>query len=349
MDSMHVDKDIAKPPNKHQTNIADAHRIGQQKKQRKASAANAGPLQRLADQSCRTSGSALQRMQVMQLQLDANRLNVVGENHLESGQRRVAEAALAAQETGGKYYTENQFFARVRNFGELFDDLFGRDREERPYADPLYLRMAQHILFIDRYNNFVGIDQWNLDLPEAAVHETRDQIIGLYQNNVAGITAGVGEINALIGLTHANKEKDSYDEARVAQLNMMITRKDALVQRLVTFDDVLASIDHNVDALPEAFTQSLNELTQAITALVQVGIALGGATLDETRIRRSNAMHEVANRRHRDKGLWKVGQGHFEDLPAAELRHYNAMSRDEFNAHYQQLPVLGDDDMVHPQ
>lgn len=55
------------------------------------------------------------RSQPLQLRLDHERLNVVGETHNKSDEDRLAEMKFVKQKTGGFYRTETSFLIRVKN------------------------------------------------------------------------------------------------------------------------------------------------------------------------------------------------------------------------------------------
>ncbi|MES2330612.1 MAG: hypothetical protein V4539_13495 [Bacteroidota bacterium] len=61
-----------------------------------------------------SSALSLPAVHVMQLALDAGKLNVAGEDHGESDKKRDGEKAFSSAEVGGKYWEENEFPATAK-------------------------------------------------------------------------------------------------------------------------------------------------------------------------------------------------------------------------------------------
>ncbi len=89
-----------------------------------------------------------------------DRLNVVGEDHIESGReiRRRCEKSYTAQYSGSSsYWLEHEFRVRGKTFSEKVRSRF-HGSDKRPTADPFKLRFLQKMVLIEQYGipNLLG-------------------------------------------------------------------------------------------------------------------------------------------------------------------------------------------------
>ncbi len=263
-----------------------------------------------------------------------NKLNVVGENHEESGQRRDAEIALGAREAGGKYYKEHEFRARARTVGEA---VFGESSAKpRAFADPLYLRIAHRVQFLSKFNSFHDIiPAWDVtDIPTSGTIKTLGTtLLSQSETNII-------ELRGLITEALKNEEKDNYDETQAGLLNTINTlNSGTVIPEFLKLKTAWAALTPGV-ALTAAVNDPLALYKKGVDDMLVGANGLGGNNLAETRIKRSTAMDTVSTSRKNDKGVWKVGQAHYDDMQAGGAKEYNLVSQDEFNAEYKELPLL---------
>ena len=263
-----------------------------------------------------------------------DKLNVVGENHAESGQRRDAEIALGAREAGGKYYKESEFKARPRTFGEA---VFGESTTKpRAFADPLHLRIAHRVQFLSQFNMFHNIiPDWDIsDVPESGRIKTLGtQFIDESKSNIL-------ELKELISEALKNEEKDSYDDTQIAFLNTIRTLNlSIIIPEFIKLKNAWAVITPGV-ALTATVTGPAGLYKKGVEDMLVEANGLGGNNLDETRIKRSTAMDTVSTSRKNDYGIWKIGDAHYGDIQGGGAKEYNLISKDEFNTEYKELPIL---------
>jgi hypothetical protein len=292
-------------------------------------------LQAMADGSPRALGT-------MQLKkLVNNKLNVVGEDHDESGKRRDEEKAVSSRDAGGKYWTEGEFRARPRSFGEA---LFGESSDEgRAFADPLYLRIAHRVQFLGKFNL---LDK-TLDAWDQGSEDKGKEVIALGTQVLAGMETQLIEMRTLIGLALKNEEKNSYTDKQAELLNAINTElKGVVIPKFLKLEEAWKTIVP-LNALPKAAVDLEKEFHAGVDSLMKDAEALGGTDLGKTRELRSQAMDQSGTARKTDKGVWKIGDAHFGDIEQMVGRkEYNLISRQEFNDEYKSLPILVGDKMV---
>ena len=272
------------------------------------------PLQQLSVQS---SSAQL----VAQCKLEKDRLNVVGEKHDESDSQRNKEKAFCKEQTGSSnYWGENQFRAK-----------YSRVSSKMPFADPFVLRIDQFISFAIQYCEEMkkSAKDWdskltmiNFSFVYKAMKGIKDtlQKMDKKEDGFELSTTQKAEYNPL---------KQSLDE------NMhLFASVNTLVKKYQYDEDQLKSFveGNSDDGLFSEFEVWLNSLTNLRDLKSLYEKQEFSELSSEISEKRSEAMHEAANRRHRAKGVWKIGDRHREHMEAMSDKQYNLLSKEEFYA-----------------
>ena len=317
----------------------------------------------------KTPEVAEMRAKMIQGVLKKDRLNVVGENHDESGNIRKEERIYAAIFSGSsKYWEEDKFRVRAKEKSEKGQP---KNYDKRPFADPFALKFFQAIWFV--YNAAKNID--------------KSQIQGeCLRSNMDNFYLGFGTTSALSrkledlsagkqGFELESEEKEKFWELSSHIEEMAITWQDAYENYYQTIpnqqernkypkpDDTKQKYiwwattgQKVVTSNNEPIENCIASVNNLVKAVEQKGLlrkwnlredsfkgnpfeikTLSGTEMsdDEIAILRSVQMHEVANQRHDDRGVWKIGKEHVAHIraryPESE-RQYNLVDKDSFDA-----------------
>lgn len=230
--------------------------------------------------------------------LSKSKLNVVGENHTISGDRRAKEIVFCRETTGSSnYWLENEF----------------KDKNTGKPADPCDLIMLQYIDLIEpiiletRSKTFVGSSQFgqlNKHLTSMITNfETQRQYFQNLQEDIAAF---------------------SKDIAALKQINNNVQEINK-AQSLPADDDILSIINQ------------IDEHIQSIKRIIQTQQLDLPTGSDNILKARSTSMHRAA-RESNEKGVWKVGDFHINDIKKekkfAKEINYNLIDEKSFDEEY---------------
>ena len=262
---------------------------------------------------------------VKQLKLAQDRLNVVGETHLESDPRRADERRFVASTIpGGGYWTESEF------------------RTVSGYGDPTKLRSLQRFalakLFGNKYLNIAKNINSLLNM-RSSNPETLQR---------AHTIAAQAKSNFLLLLSEQNCSKH-LDQCRIEINNnsSILSSKPVIRTRLLSELTSLYNMAFSIEMTQRNIQIShlynllitFNANMQRVQGLIESEI--GRVESEDTiAMRRSLSMHIAANENSTRRGVWKVGDAHRKDIEEniwPEGRKYNLMSKAEFNEEYDSL------------
>lgn len=227
---------------------------------------------------------------LVQAKLVKGKLNVVGEDHKESGKRRGTEAKMLSEKIGvdsGHLWLENEFLTG----------------DPQHVADPFELRVLQSLDFL----NTVVSD-------EARGKVARDCFQGLL------VTLKALKDNKKEAIL--TKKRKKFYKALELKVRKWIRKSISYLDYndragLIALKEILAKefpkIRENIATAIGSTTNDLNEQDK-----------IGAA--------RSQAMHDAANMEAAtQKGVWKIGEQHVQDILPLEEKQYELTPKDEFN------------------
>lgn len=285
---------------------------------------------------------------VQRVALSKDKLNVIGEEHNESGERRDRERVYSAKATGSPNYEQEGAFKRA----------------DGHRADPSGLRFLY--LWSRAEKNGIGNELTAVNCTFDTVKQQLAQHKGLIA--ATGIFKGYLTLTSSLGngweneVSLAKKANDPHKD-RVVAIN------DLLKQHLMQFMDAIAphqeklrvhydadykpdsedELSDNEDDLlvsvPQTGYASEDELDDALNPIIGHGLGLFNALqiYNQTKVefglgneqdvanQRSKEMHAQANLRSDVLGVWKVGDMHRRQMERMDDKEYNLVSRDAFN------------------
>jgi hypothetical protein len=247
--------------------------------------------------------------------LVSTKLNVVGEEHPESNARRPKEQAYSLKYSGsGNYWTEFEFKTRAYAIGDFLDD-------QRPRADPFKDRFEHMLIKAESTNPWHYVAQ---AAPQDFVNYVRDNPNTLYTRISEGPYRFANDMRIMIGNLEAGT--DGFDLS-LQEKNTHIGLKaevTAFYQQAGTCLTRLSTLPIQVDATVAA----LDTMWANLKALI---LKFGAMRTDsQVRISRSDGMHAAAETRNAEKGVWKIGEAHRNDMKN-KGGSYNLVSREQFN------------------
>lgn len=285
---------------------------------------------------------------VFQLQkLERGKLNVVGEHHSESNQRRGQEIDIAEREVGGEYWTENNF--RIRETKSLGENAV-RDTtgDPRILGDALYLRIAESIQYVyEAKNNFEK--EWNHWTTQNLNKEELPILKGELQPLLVICKNHTLEANKLAKAYMYNEEFKTLPEFvsdQIVQMYKLLPETEKLFLILVeTWKSYTLE-----QLILKKFLSSFNVFGSNIDILNIYAAQIGGASRTDTSKLRSYEMDNAADFAHDRIGVWKIGFDHVKDIKEEmqynDTKNYILINREEFNHEYKELPILVEDQMV---
>ncbi|PXY46809.1 hypothetical protein [Flavobacterium hydrophilum] len=285
---------------------------------------------------------------VFQLQkLEAGKLNVVGEHHTESNNRRSQEKDIAAREVGGGYWTEDKF--RIRETKSSKENAVkDTAQDQRILGDALYLRIAESIQYVDDAKNEFeqGWTQWT------SQKLSGEQLIDLkaeLQTLLVTCKTHTLEANRLAEAYMHNEEFKTLPKfvtAQIIQIHKLLPETEKLFLILVE-----TWKKHSLQQLIfDRFLNSFHVFGSNIDVLNMYAAKIGGASRTDTSKLRSYEMDNAASFAHDRIGVWKIGFDHVEhieeEMQQSDTKNYVLINRDEFNHEYKELPILVEDHMV---
>lgn len=272
--------------------------------------------------------------------LQRGKLNVVGEHHTESTERRHLERSIAAQEVGGEYWTEDQFRTRGQDLLEFFTK--GSTADPRAFGDPLYLRIAESIKYIVNAKSDFEIG-WKAKAKDNLNEKQQSEIKDELQPILAFCKTHLNVAFELLSLVDKNEESKSYNETQalhIGQIGKSLGTTRGLFLDLAELwkSKTLAQL------VAGNFLAEFAKFSYAIDILSISATKLGGDNMDTTSKLRSAAMDAGAEKGKNQIGVWKIGfdhVGHIKDkMKEGDTKNYVLIDREEFNREYIQLPVL---------
>ena len=275
--------------------------------------------QRLANGSPQVrQQQALQRMadgSVLQMKAFSSAvLNVAGEDHNESRDRRAREEYVTHWVTNGGYWTEPDF--QVTANGAQVD------------ADPKILRFLRNLHVLSRlWNTLV-----TFRLPASYVPGHARQVwLGTSPliNVIAGEYAGSVGDRYSGGATLSLPQGQTRDQINQGRYNHFHAASQAL-QGLSNLHPYQVAQKATVEQLLLQFQTSAPEMVKNVMERVDLDVL------------RSKAMHDAAEAKANSVGVWKIGQSHVDDIQRTMLQHapaYNLMTQEEFNDEYHRLDM----------
>ena len=276
---------------------------------------------------------------VVQLVLSKTVLNVVGEDHDESGARRVEEKQFCGIRTDSdNYWLENEFKARKITERESQEDI--------PSADPPSHRLDHIFYWIFIYANYLYgyLKEANVDkikrtcrlIPD--YHYNGLKLINEDKKFLEASDETVGQwARALIKLNDDNDGLPFLEKIKLEVINADGSEK--------------AESEINKDKLRNwAGTNEYKNFLKLVEQLVQIDElirryqgATGKNISDKISMVRSSEMHKAATQQFETKGVWKVGDQHVQDIrkmlrgsafSRGKETNYNLMSKDGFNEEF---------------
>ena len=275
---------------------------------------------------------------VNQSVLVRDKLNVVGENHKESGARRTAEMWFAKEMTGSEnYWTETKFPDLHLAVGSR-EKRGGQGQAKAPIADVMELRAAHGVaMLINAFDNLCdgassvakeGDNAYNSDKAAKAVVlaflrvnmqafvDFKDRVVGTWEPTASpNVNQAVQAVYDNIGEVLAMCFKDLRAHKAAPKLQLQAI-------------GILANKRATIDAL----------LPPLLTAVGEPPAANVGELADEMRARRSTFMGLAAGM-SKQLGVWKIGDFHVDDLKdetvKIDMSKANFVSKDDFNQEFE--------------
>ncbi len=295
--------------------------------------------------------STVQRMpngaEAIQTPLKEDCLNVVGENHKESGARRVDEKNYTVSHIGlSNYWQEHEFRERSLTEEEKKEKMTKKSSyvDKRKMADPFKLRFLHWIKLIEE--NAAEIAKfsplnWKIYFIKKLINQidliqtlwSHLQLLKLnvfdaeFEKNEKEKFLDLEEYVKNIAVTWESLYKRNYNLAIFYGFNRSI-KPEQLKFDWASGGKVVTT--HNSE---ESYKASINALLDALVKKGLINSRDSTKTEEEFNKERSYAMHYVANKRYLEKDVWKIGQDHVDDIKELP-RTYNLVTRDEFNAHF---------------
>ncbi|MDR7211101.1 hypothetical protein [Flavobacterium piscis] len=285
---------------------------------------------------------------VFQLQkLEAGKLNVVGEHHSESNQRREQEKNLAKREVGGKYWTEDKFRIRKTKSPQE-NSVKDTPQDPRIIGDALYLRIAESIQYVDNAKNEFE-QEWTQRTTQKLSEQQLLNLKAKLQTFLVTCKTHTLEANRLATAYMHNEEFKTLPKFvtdQIIQIHKLLPETEKLFL-------ILAETwkKNSIEQLiSDRFLSSFNVFGSNIDVLNMYTSKIGGASRTETSKLRSYEMDNAADFAHDRIGVWKIGFNHVKDIKE-EMQHndtknYVLINRKEFNHEYKELPILVEGHMV---
>ena len=285
---------------------------------------------------------------VFQLQkLEAGKLNVVGEHHTESNERRQQEIDLAAREVGGEYWTEDKFRIRETKSSKE-EEVKDTAQDLRIVGDALYLRIAESIQYVDDAKNEFkeGWNEWTTKkLPIEQLAGLKSEL----QTLLVTCKTHTLEANRLAEAYMYNEEFKTLPKfvtELIIQIHKLLPEAEKLFLILVE-----TWKKHSLQQLiSDRFLNSFNVFGSNIDILSMYASRIGGLSRTDTSKLRSYEMDNAASFAHNRIGVWKIGFDHVkhieEEMQQNDTKNYVLINRNEFNHEYKELPILVKGHMV---
>lgn len=265
-------------------------------------------------------------------ELSNDKLNIVGEKHNEEDDtRRADEKKLATEKAGGGYWTEHEF--RGKDPRGTLAKLFGKGAPPGPIDGPDLVfegEVAAGVKIIDTLKKTYGLIQAAEALRAEAEKKTDAKQVERFEDEIYDLTEDrikphIFRIGYAIKTAQANAEKNKLKPSKeVASL-------------LETIQLVLGNM--STKGLPNKdFENSVGDLEFLAGDLKKAGIR----TWAENHLVRSQNMLAGGEKAAAMKGIWKIGDGHIEqilngEVKGEEKKQANYITRADFDETYPAL------------
>jgi hypothetical protein len=270
------------------------------------------------------------------------KLNVVGENHAESGPRRDLEKAFAKEMTGNaNYWTEADFLDLHQKVG-IRKMRGGQGQAKNPGADLMEYRAVHGVAML--------IDGFDKLCDEAS------RVAGISDNSAKAAVTAFVTVNVKAFLNRRKRivgtweptVSDSLDDAVQAVFDnvnaAVLAVYDKTYNVLNLYLDLVAH-EAAVD-MQLAFTQDLANERAAVDALLPPLLTAAGVPQTDNPVAVANDMRKqrsaymgLATTVTDQVGVWKIGDLHIQDLMDGtvniDMSRANFVTRDDFNQAYE--------------
>lgn len=249
---------------------------------------------------------------IIRRKIEKNKLNVVGENHRESHNRRDSEKAMLKEKyefSENKYWTENELNYSVEG--------------ETRYGDDLWLLVAQSAsMLLDRI-------LWLKDEVDDAIFDWVDnQVI----ESMEDIYEEVKQLDIAVASLADSPQGQKY-KALIAQAKNIVK-------------DLPKKVDHYaLDIEEEDLPKHLGELLESIKVwkipVTEMLKRMNYNPIDKPQeltdqIKESRSLYMyMAGEESNETGVWKVGEGHVQDMKGLASDKTSLTTREEFNTEYE--------------
>ena len=244
---------------------------------------------------------------VVQLRaLVSNQLNIVGENHEESGKRRAEERMICEHYAGGRYWTEAEFnFKANRSF---FERLF--QTGPRRMGDSPLLRMQMQAACVTHWIRVPKIDgeRTLADLLVSESAEDKDIVSRIFKEHLASVL-------------------QAFEQVKL--------KSKAIPELHLQQDELLAACLKLKSQL--LFTRDENAGGAAVVQTAKLIDDLVDDSRDDLSRLRSAYMHQSGSLATAKRGVWKIGDDHVPEMvdhANGEPPSYNLITKQQFNERY---------------
>jgi hypothetical protein len=279
------------------------------------------------------NGVQLRKMQrndaVVQLkELSRDVLNVAGEDHGESDDRREHEIRFGAAKAGGGYWTEEEFPITIHPEGEEPGEVS---------ADPILLRWFHGAHYLAE---FVG------DLQNYAVQEGAGWTLDGFKkhaNLVSATSLNLMDLFLLLKQQTVEQRRLLNSQSNISTIEDVLGQEEevgrivAAQRSIAAKAGALGARTKNADASTHRAIVNehcdLGGELKAIEAAVQHLLQARKFKLNREQISGTRSINLVsaAHENFKRPGLWKIGQAHVVHMAGMEAPKFNLLSETEFN------------------
>jgi hypothetical protein len=259
-------------------------------------------------------------------------LNVVGETHDVSGKRRELEQKISGKFVGGSYWREYEFRTRRPTKTENF---FGsKSKDARPFADPLRFRIAQAAYTLNKTpyqiaSNLITLWKSNDDAFNKGLLDFTMETMG-------DILPHISALSSDLKLLRNNEEYAAFSTDERKTIDAMDTAVHGSLMPLHKQLQITLPLSDRSKPLPQGTLDTLQLYAKTVTDLTKLAEHLGPDNDGDVNFQRSQSMHRAAEARHKDPGVWKIGDNHVTDIKQSQSGKipYNLMTEDEFSDYF---------------
>lgn len=252
--------------------------------------------------------------------LQNGHLHVAGEDHSVSDERRMEESEFVDCAINGGYWTEAEF----------------EDIEDHPADEPL-LRLAQDVIRIaeSMEDYIIALFTYDSDEDDLVPYDPDkdDEVPAEEEDDHSSERSDIGEL--------MDEAMESYNNEYPSCLEVY-QQNNGVRPHLVRINGI---VNRSVEAFVALYRRHENNeidnreqlevfMNRVLHCAVR-GIPEIEHAREYIKERRSSIMHDAANGKSGENGVWKVGQLHIEDMRHYGGRHYKLIEQDIFDADYE--------------